>query len=260
MRTLSLISALFLLLALPASSYALVGFGLDASVGGWMQGDPSGTISDKGEDLDLVDDFGFEGKTRMNVRAKIEHPVPVLPNFYIMYTPMEFEGSETRTQQFTFGDLTFDAGAKFDTKMDLSHYDIALFYNLPFLSTATADKLDAEFGINARILTLSAEVRGQAGGLTKTESTGTMTVPVPMLYLAGEVNPIDMLGVGVEARLLPLGSSHYYSIIARLKARPIPLAFIGVGYRYDDLVIESDDTSVDMTFSGPFIEAGVEFK
>lgn len=260
MRALSLVSALFLLLALPATSYALVGFGLEASVGGWMQGDPSGTISNKGEDLDLVDDFGFEGATRLNVRVKLEHPVPVLPNVYLMYTPMEFEGKKIKAGQFRFGDRTFDTSAKYETKMDLSHYDIALFYNLPFLNTLTADKLDAEFGLNVRILTLSAEVTGKAGGQTRTESTGSMTVPIPMLYLAAQVNPIEFLGVGVEARLLPIGSSHYYSVIGRLKVKPMPLAFIGLGYRYDSLKIESDDTNIDMTFSGPFVEAGVEFK
>ena len=260
MRALGLVSALFLLLALPTASYALVGFGLEAGVGGWMQGDPSGTISNKGEDLDLVDDFGFEGKTRLSVRAKIEHPVPVLPNVYFMYTPMSFEGKKTRTLPFTFGDFEFDKDVEFETKMDLSHFDIALFYNLPFLNTLTADKLDAEFGLNVRVLTLSAEVTGTVGGASRTESSGSTTLPIPMLYLAAQVNPIDLLGVGVEARLLPLGSSHYYSVIGRLKVKPIPLAFIGAGYRYDSLVVESDDTNIDMTFTGPFVEAGVEFK
>lgn len=260
MKTLGLVVVLFLMLALPASSYALVGFGLEASVGGWFQGDPSGNISNKGEELDLVDDFGFEGATRINARIKLEHPVPVVPNIYLMYTPMTFDGKKTRTLTFTFGDVTFDASAEFETKMDLSHFDVGLFYNLPFLSTATMDKLDVEFGLNGRILMLSAEVEGKAAGQTQSESTGTMTVPVPMIYLATQVTPIDLLGIAVEGRLLPLGDNHYYSVIGRLKIKPMGSVLIGAGYRYDDLVVESDDTSIDMNFKGPFVEAGVEFK
>jgi outer membrane protein len=260
MKAIGLALALLLVLALPASSFALVGFGLEASLGGWFQGDPDGTISNEGEDLDLVDDFDFEGATRFNVRAKLEHPVPVVPNLYLMYTPMTFDGSKTRDLKFTFGDQTFDATTEYNTKLNLSHFDVGLFYNVPFLSTATMDKLDAEFGINARILTLSAEVEGKVAGVTQTESSGTKTVPVPMIYLAAQVNPTELIGVAVEGRLLPLGESHYYSVIGRLKVRPKMPAMIGVGYRYDDLVIDSDDVDVDVNFTGPFVEAGIEFK
>jgi outer membrane protein len=260
MKTLGLVVVLFLMLALPASSYALAGFGLEASVGGWFQGDPSGTIQNEGEKLDLVDDFGFEGATRLNARVKLEHPVPVVPNIYLLYTPMKFDGTKTRDLIFTFGDQTFDASSEYNTKLDLSHFDVGLFYNLPFLGAATMDKLDVEFGLNARILTLSAEVEGKVAGQTVTEASGSETVPVPMIYLATQVTPIDLLGVAVEGRLLPLGESHYYSIIGRLKIKPIGPALIGAGYRYDDLVIDSDDVDIDMNFKGPFVEAGIEFK
>lgn len=249
------IVVVIMLLAVPSSAYALVGFGLEAAVGGWIQGDPDGTLEFEGGEVDLVDNFGFEGKTLLTGRLKFKHPVPVLPNIYLMATPMTLEGS--KASNFTFGGFNF-TGTQ-DSKLKFDHYDVALFWGVPFLSTATMGKLDAEFGLNARIVSLEATVTQTAGGASHEETTGSVTAPIPMLYLAAQVKPIALVGADLEARLLPLGDSHYYSVIGRVKVKPIPFAFAAVGYRWDSIKVDADDTKLDMTFKGPVVEAGVEF-
>lgn len=251
-----LVVVLLLLVATPSSSYALAGFGLEAGLGGWLQADPDGTLEFEGGSIDLKDDFGFEGKTRFTGRLKFKHPVPVLPNIYLMATPMTLEGE--KVANFTFGGFNFTGTTESTLKFD--HYDVALFWSLPFLGTATAGKANAEFGLNARIVNLEATVKQTAGGaVVHEETTGAIVAPIPMLYLAAQVKPIALVGADVEARLLPLGDSHYYSIIGKIKAKPIGPVFVAVGYRWDNIKVDADDTKLDMTFAGPIVEAGVEF-
>lgn len=258
MRSLAFIIGVFLLLGVPSASYALMGFGLEASLGGWIQGDPEGTLMyDTGLagtiPLDIKDDLGFKGKTRLMGRLKIEHPVPLVPNIYLMATPMSFEG--TGTKNFDFGGLT--VAGDFSSKLTLDHYDMALYWGVPFLGMATMGKLDAEFGLNARLINLSAEITDSTG---QTESTGNVFLPVPMIYLGAQVKPIDLVAVEAEARGIAYGGNHYYSFIGRLKIKPFGPLFAAVGYRADDIKIDdADSVTAEMKFSGPFVEAGVQF-
>lgn len=249
--------ALIFIIALPSASYALAGFGLEAAVGGWFQGDPEGTISYQGGDLDLADDLGFEGKGRLSGRLKLKHPVPVVPNLYLMATPMTFEGKSVRT--FQFAGLNFKGDL--ESKLKLDHYDIALFWGVPLLDTATMGKFNVDFGLNARLMSLDASVKQTVAGVAvKDESTGSVFLPVPMLYLAAQLKPIDLLAIEGEGRGIAFSGHHYYSFIGRLKVKPVPFLFAAGGYRYDSIKIDDvEDVSADMKFKGPFVEAGVEF-
>ena len=82
-------------------------------------------------------------------RAKVELPL-ILPNIYLMYTPMSFDGTGSKNVTFTYGNQTFNANAPIQSKLTLDHIDLALFYPVPLLKTATLGKLNAELGLNVR--------------------------------------------------------------------------------------------------------------
>ncbi len=249
------ISILTLLFFVPQVASAI---SLEASIGGWKQ-DPSGNISYKGESLDVEDELRYDSKTKVFGRIKIETPL-VLPNIYLMATPMKFEEDGSRSINFTFGDTTFDVTAPFSSKVQLDHYDIAFYYNLPLIKTATLKKLNIELGLNARIIDFEGEVSGQdtSTGLQVTESK-SLTLPIPMLYVGFQLNPIKLIAFEAEARGIAYSSNHYYDLIGRVKIRPLGPLFISGGYRYEDIKIDKNNVKADFKLQGPFIETGVEF-
>ena len=64
----------------------------------------------------------------------------LIPNIYLMATPMEFEATGSKSVNFTFGDRTFTGNTNFTSSLQLDHYDIAFYYGLPFVKTATLGK------------------------------------------------------------------------------------------------------------------------
>ena len=80
-----------------------------------------------------------------------------------------------------------------------------------------------------------------------------------MIYAGIMVKPIDLLSIEVEGRGIAYGSNHYYDFIGRLKVNPIPLVFIGAGYRSESIKIDESDVLADIKFAGPFVEVGVSF-
>lgn len=248
--------ALFAIPFLPQKSQAL---GLEVAAGVWSQG-PSGDISYDGNlapgtTLDIEKDLKYDKKTKLFGRIKAELPL-FFPNIYIMATPMKFEETGSKNIPFTFGNQTFNANVPFHSKLQLDHYDIAFYYSLPFLKTATMGKLNAELGINARIIDLKAEITQNTLGISESQS---FTIPVPMIYAGIQVNPVKFFSVELEGRGIAYSSNHYYDFIGRVKIRPFGPIFVAGGYRIEDIKIDHSDIKASIKFKGPFAEAGVQF-
>jgi outer membrane protein len=239
------------MVALPSASYAL---GIEAAIGGWAQ-DPSGDIAYKGEGLDIDDDLKYDDETRLYGRVKIDLPTPV-PNIYLMATPMSFEGRGEKDATFRFGDETFQADVKFISKLDLDHYDLALYYGLPFIKTATADVLNVELGLNVRVIDFNAEITQSETGIEESKS---YTLPVPMVYLGVQVAPVEWLAIEAEGRGVAYSGNHYYDGIGRLKVKPLGPVFIAGGWRFENISLDEKDIEADIDVDGPFAEVGVEF-
>jgi outer membrane protein len=257
--------AVFVLVMLVVPYRAFAFIGVDAGVGYWRQ-TPSGTLSYKGtgvtDSLDLKDDLGLDSKNRPFVRIKAELPL-ILPNIYALYTPMSFDGTGKKTQSFKYGDITFDANATLESKIKMDHYDVALFYPIPALKTATAGVLNVELGLNAKIISFDGEITGREAitGITRTASV-SKTLPIPMIYLGVQVKPVSMLSIEAEVRGIAIGASHFYDYMGMIKVMPIGPLYISAGYRAEQIKIASNqvsDVDADIKFGGPFIEAGVSF-
>ncbi|MEW6215806.1 MAG: TIGR04219 family outer membrane beta-barrel protein [Nitrospirota bacterium] len=249
------IGVLFLLIT-PSVAGAI---GFEAAIGAWNQ-DPEGYVSYKPitavDQLDIDRDLKYDKETKVFGRLKVDMPL-VLPNIYIMATPMKFESDKGQKDvTFSFGGQTFTASVPFTSKVQLDHYDIAFYYGVPFLKTATLGKLNAEIGINARIIDFKAEVNQPTTGLSASKST---TIPVPMVYVGVQLKPISLIAIEAEARGIAYSSNHYYDFIGRLKIKPAGPIFIAGGYRYEDIKIDYNDILSEVKIKGPFVEAGIEF-
>ncbi|UCG78653.1 MAG: TIGR04219 family outer membrane beta-barrel protein [Nitrospirota bacterium] len=235
----------------PGHSYAV---GIEGAIGYWMH-TPSGDLQSDTtipiSVIDLKDDLGYGDESRIMGRVKID--MPILPNIYLMATPMEFEG--TGSQSFDFGGSTFTG--TYTSKLTLNHYDIALYYGLPFIETATMDKFNIEVGLNARIVDIKAEINQTTP--TVISESESFTGVVPMLYAGVQIRPIDLIAIEGEIRGIAYNDNQYIDYILRAKVKPLGPLFIAGGYRGEQLKVEEGDFKVDINVSGPFVEAGFEF-
>jgi outer membrane protein len=255
-KLLMLIGSVFLFtVMMPSPSLSV---GLEIAVGVWKQS-PTGELSfediDELDFLDLEDDFRYDEETRLFARLKIDMPA-VIPNIYLMATPMDFDADSVLNRTVKFGDIVIPINEPFSSELILDHFDVALYYGIPGLETATADLLNVEIGINIRVYDFEGKVDVPALGLTESED---FTAPVPMIYLAAQLRPIEKLAIEAEARGLILGDDKGYSLIGRLKYKVFGSLFIAGGYRLDKIDIEEDDFSLDVDFGGVFAEAGFVF-
>jgi outer membrane protein len=246
---------LFFMLVVPNASYAL---GLELAVGGWRQS-PQGDLSYEpltaNDELDLEKDANYDDETRFTGRLKIDMPL-LIPNIYLMASPMEFDSTGLKSVDFKFGDDTFSANVPFDSKITLDHFDIGLYYGIPFIKTVSAETVNVDLGLNIRIYDLEAEIRQNATGLDESED---FTLPLPMAYLALQIMPVDILSIEAEARGVSYSGNQLYSLIGRVKFNVVGPLFVAAGYRYDTLKIDEEDVEIEVDFSGPFFEAGFKF-
>ncbi len=249
--SLGTVSLLLLFFLLPEIAAAA---GLEIAVGGWRQ-EPSGDLAYKGEKLSVEDELKYDSKNRLFGRVKIDSPL-WLPNLYLMATPMKFKEEGSKSTSFTFGDKTFAADVPFTSTLRLDHYDLCLYYRLPFLRTLTLGVVNADLGIDGRIVNLKARIDQPTTGISESKS---LTVPLPMAYLGLQIYPIKFIGAEFEGRGILLSSNHYYDLIGRLKIKPFKPFFMAGGYRYEEVKIDESDVKVKVKFQGPFIETGIEF-
>ncbi len=226
----------------------------ELAAGIWSQ-DPSGDISYKGDSLNVKDDLGFGKKTRFLGRVKIETPL-ALPNLYLMVTPMKFDGAGSKNEPFIFNNKTFQANVPFTSSLRFDQYDIALYYGLPFLKKATFGIFNIDLGIDAKIIDFKAAIDQPDTGISEAKS---LTIPVPMVYVGAQVNPVKLIGFEAEGRGGIYNSNPYYDFIGRLKIRPVGPLFIAGGYRYEEVKLDVSDVKGKVKFKGPFVEAGLEF-
>jgi outer membrane protein len=253
-KTVGLVCVLFML-SVPATA---LGFEIEFSLGTWYE-EPDGTLSfdksSEADDLDLQSDLGYDDKWQPTGRLKIDMP-SVIPNLYLMYTPMKWDEPGSKDVPFSFGDETFQADVEFDSELKMDHLDFALFYGLPGVQNATAEVLKIDLGLNFRLMDFKAEIEQQETGLKESES---YFLPIPMIYGAMQIEPMDWISLDFEGRGIAYQSHHYISLIGRVKIMPFGPLFVAGGYRFDNFKIDYKDVDVDANFRGPVAEIGIDF-
>jgi outer membrane protein len=252
-----LLFCLIFILSIPTTSFA---WGLEIAGGAWYQ-KPSGNMSfdnsTNKDDLDLEDDLNYDDKWKAFGRLIIDMPL-FFPNIYLMYTPMKWDETSSKNVNFKFGGQKFQADVDFDSELKINHFDVGLFWGLPFINTATADVLNIDIGLNVRFMDVEAEIEQKDLNLKESES---YSLPLPMLYTGMQIKPLKYIALEFEGRGIGWSSDYYVSLTGRLKVKPSFLGpvFVAGGYRYDNLKIDYQNIDIDTEFYGPFAEAGLEF-
>ncbi|WP_457639770.1 TIGR04219 family outer membrane beta-barrel protein [Persephonella sp.] len=249
---------LFSALILSVPAFAVPGVDGEISAG-YIKQDIDGWIKYKGDSADVDKDLNIGKENSFFVRAKLEHPIPILPNIKLQYTRMRFSGDGTVKRTFTFGNITVNVNERVQTKLDLDHYDFVMFYNLPFINVLPM--VDAELGLNVRVIDFYAKVRRVSTG---EEDSTSFVAPIPMLHGSLELSPISFISFLVEGNGIAYQGSHYYDFSGEVRVKPLQTlmvdVFIGIGYKYEKLKIDDiSDTSADVKVKQPYIQAGLLF-
>lgn len=252
-----LLFCLIFILSIPATSYA---WEFEIAGGAWYQ-KPSGTFSfdktTKADDLDLEDDLNYDKQWEAFGRLIIDTPL-FFPNIYLMYTPMKWDEKGSKSVNFNFGKIEFQADVPFDSELKNNHFDVGLFWGLPFIRTATADILNIDLGLNIRFMDVKAEVAQKVLGL---KDSRDYFLPLPMLYTGMQIKPLKYIDLEFEGRGIGYSGNHYVSLTGRLKVKPelFGPVFVAGGYRYDDITLDYQNIDLNAEFYGPFVEVGLHF-
>jgi outer membrane protein len=252
------------LLAGSAKAGPLIDF--EISIGAFQQ-KPSGYVSYRAgsvaDRIDVKNDANLADKTKPWAKFKLEHSIPVIPNIKLAYMPMKFDGSRNVTKTIRWGDNTYDLSAGFNLSVKLDRVDTTLYYNFPFIKTATAGKLDVEFGLNVRTIMLDAKLSGTVTGVGSVTEGASTTLPVPMGHLAVEIRPINLVSLVGELNYIGYKNNAYYDYVAGLRLNPpvrTPLKpFVEVGYRHEKLKIDEQGVKADLNIKGLYGLVGVRF-
>lgn len=196
-------------------------------------------------------ELGLKSDDVNSFYVALEHPLPIIPNIRISQTPLETEGSATLAAPYTFDNITFPVDTPVSTKIDLSHTDYTLYYEI-LDNIASVD-----LGISARVFDGTANMASDA-----LSEQVNFSVTVPMLY--GRVQfdlPLTGFYVGGTLKYVGLDGDKLQDMEARVGYMTSGLpASVGVelGYRKMSLEVDDDDDlQTDLNFDGAY--AGVVF-
>jgi outer membrane protein len=258
-KSMLLTTVLILTLGAAGNAFAL---GAEVAIGGWQQslgGTLGYEIENNSDIVDLEKDFDFDDEFRFYGRAKIELPL-FFPNINLMVAPTKFDGTGSKDVAINYGDVEFSADTELDASLSMNQFDIGLYWGIPMLKLATNDIVNIDLGFNIRIIDLELSLTGEESGTSnRVEETVSQTVPIPMAYVAVQIEPIDELSFALECRGIAIGDNSLYSVIGRVRYQFTGPVFAAAGYRYEALEIDEEDALVDIDISGPFAEIGLVF-
>jgi outer membrane protein len=216
--------------------------------------------------IDVKNDAHLGDKTKPWVKLKLEHSIPVLPNIKLAYMPMKFDGSGILTREINWGGRTYKANADFNLSVKLDRVDTTLYYNLPFIKTATAGKLDVELGLNIRTVMFDGKLNGTEKNTNQSISESkSITLPIPMGHLAVEIRPINQVSLVGELNYIGYRKNTYYDYAVGLRLNSHGLVratlkpFVEVGYRHEKLKIDEEGVKTDLKVKGLYALVGVRF-
>ena len=161
--------------------------------------------------------------------AKIEHKVPVLPNFKLRYTNIEHSAKTIITGYLRIDDTTYNEHTAVKITPKLSHFDVTPYYN-----AVNNDAMSLGFGLNVKI----ADFKYQTTDGTSPSELDLEDNIVVLPYICTEIKlPFD-ISIKGDAAGVNLVSNNFlfYDTEIALAWKMFDIADVGTsieaGYRY----------------------------
>ena len=239
-------------------------------LGGQMwQSEASGIFGEK----NTLIDFNLKKEQQINYFIAVEHPLPLLPNARISSTTLDTTGKSNLTQEFSFGDETFQIDDDVNGSFNVSYVDYTLYYQLLDNGLFSFD-----LGLSARDFDGAVTVTGKTIIVTTIEeehldhthvteeisssvTTGKIQTDdiVPLLYVASNISlPLTGLSVFAQGDFSLIDDHSLYDYQVGLSyglfdRRKVDFN-LTLGYRAVKMEFENlDNLYTDLEFKGAFI-------
>ncbi|MEX0941469.1 MAG: TIGR04219 family outer membrane beta-barrel protein [Pseudomonadales bacterium] len=218
--------------------------GIYAGAGTW-NADFSGDVI---SNVSLDSDLNLTGTNANHFYAAFEHPIPLIPNIRVARTAIDDSGTGALTSSFTFAGQTFTASQPVNSKLDLTHTDITLYYELVDIG------FDLDVGITGRVFDGEVVVN-----TAREDLEGTL----PMLYARTKIG-LPFTGTYVNASINTIGSRHSdYTLAIGWETENFILPEFGIEAGYRNLSVDLDESDVDVVvdakLDGVFINLTAHF-
>jgi outer membrane protein len=172
-----------------------------------------------------------------------------------MATSIEFEGNDSRNLRFNAEDKVVAGESLFDSQITMNEIDLALYYDVPFVSTLSSDRINIDLGLNVRAIDFDGKIEQDY----IVNGSKNFVVPIPMVFGALTLHPMNDLALEAEGRGLSVGANKAYSVVGRIRWNVMDQVFATGGYRFDKVDVNYQGILIDANISGPFFEAGLSF-
>lgn len=208
-----------------------------------LDGASAGTV------IDIQDDLGFSDESHSNIWLKIEHPVPLVPNFKIVSSDLDATASSTLTRSISYGNESFSANADINTRFDMSNTEFTLYYEL------LDNWINFDAGLTIR------QYDGQSRVSTATTSAAEdLDFAVPLLYLEARID-LPFTGFFVDSSMNAISvNDNAISDVDVSLGYESDFGLGGrIGYRTLALEFDEADLDVDLEFKGTYLNVFYHF-
>lgn len=215
----------------------------------------SGNVRDSSnpaETIDVNSQLGWEGDTEMMGYLYVKHPIPIIPNFRLGVTNLKLGGTNTLTSDIIYNGVTYPAGSTVTSSIDLSHTELALYYNL--LDTF----MSIDLGLNFKKFDGQFQISDNLGNRTTTTYNETL----PMLYGAiGVPIPGTGFSVGGDLSWTSYQDSKMSDLLVRVRYDTDFFLGVELGYRsfHIDYQNTDDNEYAKLDVTGPYLMARLVF-
>jgi len=227
--------------------------GFQAGIDTWMpnyKGDISiNKSTSQGTVIDIEKDLGFSDESHSVLWAKIEHPIPVIPNIKIVASDLNASAGSTLTRTITYGGQNFTASEDINTRFDMSNTELTLYYEL------LDNWVNLDAGLTLRQYDGLSTIR-----TSTTSASENIDFLVPLLYLDARID-VPLLGFFVDSSLntvsvnnnsisdfsVALGYESDFGLGGRL------------GYRTLGLKFDESNVKADLQFEGTYLNVFYHF-
>lgn len=215
----------------------------------------NGQIHYSGSDFTSTTQMSQNPDRQFVLSAFVEHPIPVIPNVALRYTPVQLTTTSNVIANSSSG---FRTGVA-NSELNLDQLDATLYYKLGLPIT---DVLTVKLGATAKVFTGNIKT-SQVNGSSSVSDSKSLTIPIPMAYLGAHVNiPRTSLGLSADAHFVSYGDNKVNDVTLKAEYRfsKIPGLKVNAGYRTVNFKIDDiSDVSADVKLDTAFIGLGFVF-
>lgn len=209
-----------------------------------------GVNIDRGTEVDFKDDLGLDDENFAEVR--LTAGLGPLGSIRACYMPISYSGTKRIEQTIEYYGYSYTTGYDVATEFDAQYVRFGWYSQFSLL-----DKV--KVGPIIDIKAIMSETKLDSSQQSLSPSYGLDGV-FPTIGLIAEVNPMDNLSFTAEASgIAASGYGHFVDAEVGAKYSPLSHVYLKAGWRLFEIEMEDDDDYLNLTISGPFVGATIEF-